>query len=85
MKEGDTFSFGSEARLLVDEANAASATAFQRPLEIVDVEADVMDAWTTLGDELADRRLGGFSLEQFDERLTGNQSGNARAVGIVER
>ncbi len=84
MKEGDAFSFRPEARLLVDEADPSGATACERPLEIVDVEADVMDAWATLGDELADGRLRGFPLEKFNERFAGDESRDAGSVGIIE-
>lgn len=85
MKEGDPFSFRSEARYLVDEADSSSATALERPLEIVDVEADVMNARATLGDELADGRLGSFTLEKFNERFAGDESRNAGTVRIIER
>ena len=85
MEERDTFPFRTEARCLVDEADTRGAAAIEGTVEVVDGEADVMDAWATFGDELADRRVGMFGLEQLDEGITGREAGDPGTIGIVER
>jgi hypothetical protein len=85
MEERDTFPFGAEAGCFVDEADACGFATRERAVEIVNREANVVNAGTSFGDELADWRLGGVGLEELNERLAGLHSGNAGAVGIVKR
>jgi hypothetical protein len=84
MQERDTFPFGAESRRFVDESNTGGATTSQRTVEVVDGEADVMYARATVGDELADWRLGMNGFEELDERVAGGKSGNVCTIGIRE-
>lgn len=84
MEEGDALSFRAEPGLLVDETNACLPAALESEFEVVDVEADVMNAGTAPGDEPIDRRVVRRGLEQFDERLAGGEPGNAGTIGVVE-
>ena len=54
MQESDGLAFGANSRLLVDETDSRGAAPFEYVGEIIDGEADVMDAGTALGDEFAD-------------------------------
>ena len=54
MEERDLLALGAQSGLLVDETNAGSAAALEGGIEIVHDEADVVNAWTAFGDELAD-------------------------------
>lgn len=54
MEERDTFPLGPEPGGFVDEAEAGIPTAPERTVQVVDGEADVMDAGAAFGDELAD-------------------------------
>ena len=85
MEKRDTFPFGAEAGCFVDEADASGLAARERAVEIVNCEADVVNAGSSFGDELADWCLGGVGLEELDERLAGLHSGDAGPVGVVER
>jgi len=85
MEERDTFPFRAEARDLVDQADSGGAAAVEGTVEVVDGEADVMDAWASFGDELADRRVGILRLEQLDEGVSGREAGDAGTIGIVQR
>jgi hypothetical protein len=67
MEEGDTFSLGAEPGGVVDESDAGSPAAGKRLIQVVDGEADVVDAGASLGDELANRALGRLGLEELDE------------------
>ena len=53
--------------------------------QVVDGEADVMNAGAAPGDELADRRVRGLRLEQLDQGVTGLESGDSCPIGVVER
>ena len=84
MEERNTFPLGTEPGRLVDEANAGGTAARERTVEIVDGEADVMDSGAAFGDELADGSVRPLGLEQLDEGVTRSESGDPRAVGVVE-
>jgi hypothetical protein len=84
MEEGDTFPFRAQAGRLIDEADSSGAAAGEGTVEIVDGEADVMDAGPTFGDELADRRIRMFGFEQLDEGFTGREAGDPGTICIVE-
>jgi hypothetical protein len=43
-----------------------------------------MNAWASFGDELADRRVGIFRLEQLDEGVSGREAGDPGTIGAVE-
>ena len=85
MKEGDSLSFGANARRLVDKADAGGATSVEHRIEIVNGEADVVNTGATLGDKLANRTIRRLGLEEFNERLSSNEPGNASAVRVIER
>jgi len=55
MQKRDAFLLGADAGGLVDEANPGRATTLQGGVEVVDREAQVMDAGTTLGHKSANR------------------------------
>src|SRR5512146_1229864 len=85
MQKRDALTFGPDAGRLVDHPHPVLAATSQRVVEIVDGKADVMDAWATLGDKFGDRRIGGFCLEELDERLARGEPHDACTVGIGER
>ena len=85
MQKGDALSFGADARHFVDETDGRRATAREGRVQIVDDEADVMNARTSFSDELSDWRVRRVGLEQLDECVAGGKSGDARSIGIVER
>jgi hypothetical protein len=58
MQERDAFALGTLARDFVDESEAGGLAARQRALEVIDREADVMDALSPLGQEPTDRGIG---------------------------
>ena len=81
VEERDTFPFGADAGCLVDEANSGGAAASEGTVEVVDGEADVMDAGATFGDELADRRVGTLpprAARRASLRPRGRRSGHHR-------
>jgi len=85
MQERDAFLFRADSGGFIDESDASGPASLESSVEIVDGETDVMDARTTLLDESCDRRIRRFCFEKLDERLAGGDSGDARAVSIVER
>ena len=88
MEERDTFPFRAEPRRLVDQSKASLAAPCEGTVEVVDREADVMDARTAFGDELADGRVRVLGLEQLDECVTRGNAGEQVAVewqDLVER
>jgi hypothetical protein len=85
VQEGDAFAFGSDPREFVHQRYAGRATLREHRVEVVDGETQVMDAGTALLDEAGDRRVGTLRFEQFDKRVTGGESSDARAVAIIER
>jgi hypothetical protein len=84
MEEGNRLPLGANARRFVDEANAGGATALEGSAEVVDEEADVMDAGPASLHEAVDggARLPG--LEKLDQRLARPVAGDRGAVRIVE-
>src|SRR5512140_2984473 len=84
MEKRDTFPLGTDARGLVDEAEAGGPTARERTVEVVHGEADVMDARAASGDEFADGRVRGIGFEELDEGLAGFEPGDLRTVRVVE-
>ena len=84
MKKRDALSLGAEPGGGIDEANTGGTAARKRAIEVVHGKTDVMNAGTALGDELADRRISGLRLEQFDQRISSLQAGDAGSISIVE-
>ena len=85
MEKGDALAFGSAAGFRIDRRKTCGAAARQHVVEIVDGEAQVVDAWATLLDELGDRRSVGRGLKQFHHRFTGSVSCDACSIGIGKR
>jgi hypothetical protein len=85
MQEGDSLSLCADTRCLVDELKSGLLASREGSVQIVHGEADVMDAGAAFGQELSDRGCGLVWLEEFDERLTGDEAGDVRTVGVVER
>src|SRR5690348_11382719 len=85
MEERDALAFRADPWRLVDEADAGGTAAVERAIEVVHLEADVMDAGPAPGDELADGALRRLALEELDERLAGGQPRDAGAIGVVQR
>jgi len=82
--ERDALAFGADTWCVVDQANAVCAAAVERRVEVVDGEADVVNAGSSFRDELGDRGIGGFRFEQLYERRSGHEAGDLCAIGIVE-
>ena len=85
MEERDTFPLGAEPGRLVDEPETCRPASRERTVQVVDGEADVMDAGAAFGDELADGGFGVQGLEQLDEGVAGIETSDASTVGVVER
>ena len=84
MQEGDSFSFGPDARFLVDELNTRGAALVERRVKVVDRKADVMNPRSPLRHEAGYRRRGVVGLQQLDKGLSRAEAHDARAVGIIE-
>lgn len=84
MQEGDAFAFGAYPGNLVDERDAGAPAAVEGGGEVVDSEADVVDAGPSFGDEPGDRRVRGFRFQKLHEGITGTQAGDAGAVRVVQ-
>ena len=85
MKEGNALPLGADAGRLVDEPETGVAATGQGAVEVVDFEADVMNARSALRDELGDGRIRRFRLEQLDEGAASSEAGNAGTIGVIER
>jgi len=84
VKERDVLSFGTDSRLLIDEANSSGAAARERVGEVIHGEANMVNAGTAFGDEFSDRGIGIGRLEELDEGIAGGQPSDASAIRIVE-
>jgi len=85
IQERDSFSLGANARLLVYELNAGAAAALQCCVEIVDREANVVNARPPFRQEFPNWRRGVASLQKLYQRLARSEPHNAGAIGIVQR
>jgi hypothetical protein len=85
MEKSDVFALGAEPGGVIDQSHTCTTTAFQCSVQIIDGEADMVNAGAAFGDELADRRLGGFGLQELDERVARAQTGDPGSIGIVQR
>ena len=84
MEKRDALAFCAHAWRLIDQTEAGVTTATECSVKVVDGEADVMDSSAAPGDELPDRRVRAIGLEELDERLSGLQSRDSGAVGVLE-
>ena len=85
MEERDPLPLRADPRGLIDQADPGGAAAREGAVEVVDVEAEVMDPRAARGEELPDRGVRDGRLEELDQRFSRGQSDDARAIGIVER
>ena len=85
MEKGDSFSFCSHARLVIDQLDSPRPAACEGVVQIVDGKTNVMNAWSAAIDESRDRGVGGVGLEQLDERVAGRETGNVSTIRVLER
>src|SRR5688500_3908180 len=64
VQKGDALPFGPNARDLIDQSDPGVSAARERGLEVVDAEADVMNAGSALRDEATDRRLRALRFQE---------------------
>ena len=84
MEKRDSFSFRPDPRDVVDELNSRPAAALEGAIQIVDGEADVMQARSSLRHEAADRRIGVRRFQQLHERASGVETRYARAIRVIQ-
>jgi len=84
VQKGDPLSLSPDPRLLIDELNARRSAARQHRIQIVDREADVMDARSALFHEARDWRCRVVGLQELHQRLSRAEPHYARPVSIVE-
>lgn len=84
MEKRDTLSFRSHPWSVINKADAAGPTSVQRRLQVLDNEADVVDARATALHEPSHGRVRRGGFEELDERITGGETDDGRAVGVVE-
>ena len=85
MQKRDSFSLRSHTRRFIDQLDPLRTAAGEGAVQILNGEADVMEAWSATVDESRDRGVGGVGLEQLDERITGREAGDVSTVRILER
>ena len=85
MQKRDPFPLRADARLLVDELHPRRPATRQRCIQVVDGEADVMDAGTPPGDKARDGGIGVVGLQQLHQGLPRAEAGYAGAVGVIQR
>ena len=72
------------AGLGIDRQDAGGATSGEGGIEVVDGEAEMMDAGAAFLDELGDGRAVHRRFKQFDQGVTGGVAGDSCAIGIGE-
>jgi len=85
MEERDTFPLGAEPGRFVDQPEAGGPASRECTVQVVDGEADVMDARATFGDELADGGVRISSLQELDQSVPGRQAPDAGTIGVIKR
>ena len=80
MQKCYSLSFCAGAWLLVNELNPRIPTPLQHGIDVRDRDTNVMYAWTTPREVLADWRIGIGWLQKLDERFTALHGGDPRAV-----
>lgn len=82
MQEGNSLTLCADPWLGVHQLDPGIAASFERLIQVVHRETDVVDPGAAPGDEFSD--WGGFirGLEQLYERAGRIESANARAIGI---
>jgi hypothetical protein len=82
MKKGDALSLGSNARPVVHQSYSSVTALLERPIEVVNREADVVDSRTPFFEEPADGGGGRVRLEKLDQRVPGLEAADPGAVAI---
>ena len=82
MNEGDSLSFRTFAWLGIDQPDTGGPAFLESPVEIVNREADVMDAGAASLDKSAHRSVGVLRLEELHQGFTCLERNYPRAVGI---
>jgi hypothetical protein len=85
MQKRDAFVFGAHAGHLIDQTNTCTTATIECSVQIIDGEADVVNAGSAFRDELADRGVRLPRFEEFDKRVACAEAGDPRTIGIVER
>ena len=85
MEKRDPFPLGADPGRLIDQPNSGGPAARERIVEVVDGEANVMDPRPPRVQKLGDRSARFPRLEELNERLTGREPDDRRAVGVIER
>jgi len=85
VEKSDSFSLRSHTWCFIDQLDPPRTAAGEGAVQILDGEADVMEAWSATVDESRDRGVGGVRLEQLDERVAGREAGDVSTVRILER
>jgi hypothetical protein len=77
-------SFGPGSGDFVKQCHAGGSARRESRVEVVDGEAEVVNAGTALFNEARDRRVRTLGLEQFDEHIAGLEACDPRAVAVAE-
>lgn len=85
MKEGNSLPLRAQSWFLVDQSNAGLATTIEHVVEVVNGKANVMNAGPSPGNELSNGRVISGCLEEFNERFTARDTGDAGTISIVEQ
>ena len=85
MQEGDPLSFCPDPRHFVNQPHSCLPAFLENSIDIVDGEADVMDAGPAARDKFSDRRAISIRFEKFDERPACIHGRDTRSVGILHR
>jgi hypothetical protein len=78
--ESDLFVVRAQARLVVNQLQAALLHFFQAFAHAVHIQADVMDAFAAPGDKLGDRRIVVERFEQFKSAFSDRQKSHSHAL-----
>src|SRR5687768_9188719 len=82
VKKGDPLSLGSHARPLVHQPYSRVTALLERPIQVVDREADVVDSGTALFEVPTDGGVGRVRLEKLDQRVPGHEAADPGAIAI---
>ena len=83
MQEGDAFSLGTNAGLFIDQREAGGSAPREGGVQIIHVEADVVNARPAFVEELSDRRLRFFWLQEFNERIASGEPSSSPAMRLA--
>jgi hypothetical protein len=84
MKERDSFSFRPQTGMLVYESDVSVPASLHGGVQIIDREADMVDARPALFQELSDRRVRLVCLEEFNQGVTGDKPADPGTIAIAK-